>query len=197
LNNLKIGITGGIGAGKTLISTIFKNLGIPVYYADERAKFLMNRDEKLKNTILATFGPEAFQDGVLNREYLALNVFENKSNLQKLNRMVHPVVQEDYRQWCLQHSDNEYTLKEAALLFETGSYQELDQTILVYAPKTVRINRVLMRDSNRSVTDIENIIRNQMDEEEKRKRADHIIYNDNSQLVIPQVLDIHNRLKWS
>lgn len=189
-----IGITGGIGAGKTLISSIFKNLGIPVYYADERAKFLMNHDKKLIHEIIETFGPQAFLNGKLNRSYLANHVFDNKDKLELLNRMVHPAVGEDYRQWRKQYLDRPYTLKEAALLFETGSFHELDQTILVYAPLQLRIQRVILRDPLRTRTDIEKIVRNQMPEDEKKKLADHIIYNDDTQLVIPQVLKIHHLL---
>jgi dephospho-CoA kinase len=189
-----IGITGGIGAGKTLISSIFKNLGIPVYYADDRAKFLMNHDIKLIHEITETFGPQAFLNGKLNRPYLANHVFENKDKLEQLNRLVHPAVGEDYRQWRKQYLDRPYTLKEAALLFETGSFHELDQTILVYAPLPLRIQRVILRDPLRTKTDIEKIVRNQMPEDEKKKLADHVIYNDDTRLVIPQVLKIHHLL---
>jgi dephospho-CoA kinase len=192
--NLSIGVTGGIGAGKTLICSIFSNLGIPVYHSDDRAKFLMNHKKELKDDIRRTFGKEAFyQDGSLNRNYMAAHVFDDKTNLEKLNRMVHPAVQDDYRHWILKQSDTPYTLKEAALLFETGSYKDLDHTILVYAPLSVRINRILMRDPNRSRTDIEKIIQHQMDEEDKKKLADDIIYNDDSRLVIPQVLELHRQ----
>ena len=189
-----IGITGGIGAGKTLVSSIFKNLGIPVYYADDRAKFLMNHSKKLIHEITETFGPQAYLKGKLNRSYLANHVFENKDKLELLNRMVHPAVGEDYRQWRKQYQDRPYTLKEAALLFETGSFHELDQTILVYAPLPLRIQRVILRDPLRTKTDIEKIVRNQMPEDEKKKLADHIIHNDDKQLVIPQVLKIHHLL---
>ncbi len=192
-----IGITGGIGAGKTLISSIFKNFGIPVYNADDRAKFLMNHDQKLIYEITETFGPLAFLDGKLNRSYLANHVFEDKDKLERLNQLVHPAVGEDYRQWREQYQDQPYTLKEAALLFETGSYHELDQTILVFAPLPLRIQRVLLRDPHRTKADIEKIVENQMPEEEKKKLADHIIYNDDTRLVIPQVLKIHFLLNGS
>lgn len=192
---LDIGITGGIGAGKTLVSSIFKNLGIPVYEADERAKYLMNHDQKLIHAITKAFGPESFRNGTLNRTYLADHVFKNREKLKELNQLVHPVVGEDYRQWRKQFTDTPYTLKEAALLFETGSYHELDQTVLVYAPLPLRIQRVLLRDVHRTKSGVEKIIDNQMDEEEKRKLADYIIYNDDTKLVIPQVLKIHQQLK--
>jgi dephospho-CoA kinase len=190
----EIGITGGIGAGKTLISSIFKNLGIPVYYADDQAKFLMNHDKELIRKITQTFGKEALLDGKINRTYLADHVFGNDEKLDQLNRLVHPVVREDYRQWSEKHQDQPYKLKEAALLFETGSYLELDQTILVYSPLSLRIRRVLLRDAQRTKSDVEKIIEHQMPEEEKKKLADHIIYNDDTRLVIPQVLKIHRQL---
>jgi dephospho-CoA kinase len=191
----RIGITGGIGAGKTLISSVFMNLHIPVYHADDRAKFLMIHDEDLKKRIGEAFGPETFnKDGSLNRDYLAKNVFEDQLKLERLNQLVHPVVRKDYREWCKEYSDRPYTLKEAALLFETGSYLELDQTILVYAPLPLRIKRVLIRDPHRLKKDVEKIIRNQMNDEDKKRSADNIIYNDDSRLVIPQVLEIHQRL---
>lgn len=189
-----IGITGGIGAGKTIVSSIFKNLGIPVYNADERAKHLMNHDQKLIQDITRNFGPDTFRDGKLNRSYLADHVFDNKEKLEQLNQFVHPVVREDYRQWRKQFEDNPYTLKEAALLFETGSYHELDQTILVFAPLPLRIQRVLLRDIHRTKSDVEKIIKNQLAEEEKKNLADHIIYNDDTKMVIPQVLRIHQHL---
>jgi dephospho-CoA kinase len=194
-NTHRIGITGGIGAGKTLISSVFMNLGIPVYDADDRAKFLMIHDKHLKKKILETFGSEAFkQDGSLNRNYLARNVFDDQLKLEKLNQLVHPVVRKDYLDWCLEYPDKQYTLKEAALLFETGSYQELDRTILVYAPIPLRIKRVLIRDPHRTKKDIEKIIEHQMDDEHKQRIADFIVYNDDSTLVIPQVLEIHKQL---
>jgi dephospho-CoA kinase len=188
-----IGITGGIGAGKTLISSIFNNLGIPVYYADERAKFLMNHDEKLIREITEFFGPDTYLNGRLNRSYLSSHVFINRDKLDQLNELVHPAVREDYLQWRQNHLEMPYTLKEAALLFETGSYKELEQTILIYAPLPLRIERTLLRDPHRTKKDIEKIIDNQMPDEEKKKLADHIIYNDDTRLVIPQVLKIHHQ----
>ncbi|MBR9997826.1 MAG: dephospho-CoA kinase [Cyclobacteriaceae bacterium] len=191
---LNIGITGGIGAGKTLISLIFKNLGIPVYYADERARYLMNHDDNIAGKIREMFGTEAFLNGTLNRKYLAREVFSQAEKLEQLNRLVHPAVNRDYREWVSRQKNNPYCLKEAALLFETGSYRDLDQTILVYAPEHIRINRILMRDPYRLKEDVETIIRNQMDDEDKKKLADFIIFNDDDRLVIPQVLKIHKML---
>ena len=191
---LSIGITGGIGSGKTLISRIFRNLGIAVYYSDERARHLMNHDESLTGQILEMFGPETFIDGRLNREYLASEIFSRKEKLEKLNQLVHPVVQHDFREWKKLHADAPYCMKEAALLFESGSYRELDKTILVLAPEYLRIQRILLRDSHRSTTDVKKIMASQMSDEEKKKLADYIIINDDSRLVIPQAIKIHRLL---
>lgn len=191
---LSIGITGGIGSGKTLISQIFKNLGIAVYYSDDRARHLMNHDEALTGRIREMFGPESFFDGKLNREYLANEVFSRKEKLDMLNQLVHPVVQQDFREWKKLHEEEPYSMKEAALLFETGSYRELDKTILVLAPEHLRIQRILLRDPHRSTADVKKIMASQMPDEEKRKLADYIIYNDDNRLVIPQVLKLHRIL---
>ncbi len=191
---LKIGITGGIGAGKTTISRIFKVMRIPVYNADERAKDLMNQDHQLKMKIVQLFGSDAYRNGELNRKYLADLVFENANVLKTLNQLVHPIVRKDYHTWLTEHGTKEYTIKEAALLFETGSYKELDQIIFVYAPLPIRIDRILLRDEHRTRLDIEKIIHNQMNDHDKKKLADYTIYNDETKLVIPQVVKIHHQL---
>jgi dephospho-CoA kinase len=191
---LSIGITGGIGSGKTLISRIFRNLGIPVYYSDERARYLMNYEENLIMEIRKTFGPDSFLKGTLNREYLAKEVFGHKEKLEQLNQLVHPAVQQDFSIWQTRQKHAPYSLKEAALLFETGSYRELDRTILVIAPENLRIERILLRDPHRSDADVKKIIASQMADEDKRKLADYIILNDENKLVIPQVIKIHKSL---
>ena len=191
---LKIGITGGIGAGKSTISGIFKVLGIPVYNADVRAKHIMNHDSQLIQKIIENFGSDLYHNGELNRKKLAKLVFDDSNALERLNQLVHPAVRRDYEEWLDQYKNSDYTIKEAALLFESGSYKELDQTILVYAPLATRINRVLLRDENRSKMDIQNIINNQMNDNNKKKLADFTIINDDTTLVIPQVLKIHQLL---
>lgn len=194
-NPLQIGITGGIGSGKTLVSKIFACLGIPVYDADSHAKELMTTDGILVSQIKKEFGDLSYlNDGTLNRKYLSEVVFNNQEKLDVLNKLVHPRVGENYTQWVKSHSNKMYVLKEAALLFETGSYQALDKIIVVHAPEEVRIKRVMHRDG-RAEQQVREIIRKQMSEEEKLKRADFIIYNDESSLIIPQVLALHNRLQ--
>jgi dephospho-CoA kinase len=189
---LQIGITGGIGSGKSLVTRIFACLGVAAYDADSRAKAVMTTDGILITAIRKEFGGLSYlNDGSLNREYLAQHVFKDAERLEVLNKLVHPRVGEDYSRWLAEHQSDKYVLKEAALLFESGSYRLLDQVIVVYAPEEIRIARVLQRDPHRSEDQVRAIIRNQMSEEEKVSRADHVIANDESRLVIPQVLDLH------
>lgn len=194
LSNLKVGITGGIGSGKTTVCRIFETLGIPVYYADDRAKWLMNNDPTLKEAIRALFGPSAYTAaGELNRPYLAKAAFGNADLLQQLNALVHPAVWRDGEQWQEAHHDAPYTLKEAALLYESGGHQLLDRMIVVYAPTELRIRRVMRRDGV-DRADVEARIARQLPDEEKVRRADFVIYNDGEQLLVPQVWAIHRQL---
>ena len=189
---VQIGITGGIGSGKSLVCRIFHVLGVPVYDADSRAKKLMTTDGILINQIKKEFGTLSYyEDGTLNRELLGKNVFNNPEMLARLNSLVHPRVALDYSQWTQEQSGVKYCLKEAALLFEAGSYQSLDKIIVVAAPDELRIKRVLQRDRHRNRADVEKIINNQMPQEEKIKKADFVINNDETELVVPQVLKLH------
>lgn len=191
---LQVGITGGIGSGKSLICKIFGVLGVPVYDADYRAKNLMTTDGILIDQIKKEFGSLSYNEkGALNREYLSAAVFSEPARLEKLNSFVHPRVEVDYNQWVSANSRSKYVLKEAALLFEAGSYLKLDQIILVTAPQEIRIARVLVRDVHRTKEDIVKIIQNQMPEAEKELKANFIIRNDESELIVPQVLKLH---KW-
>ncbi|MCK6616956.1 MAG: dephospho-CoA kinase [Cyclobacteriaceae bacterium] len=189
---LQVGITGGIGSGKSLVCRIFGLLGVPVYDADSRAKSVMTSDGILIAAIKKEFGSLSYrQDGSLNNEYLAQAVFGNADRLSLLNSLVHPAVGADYSRWVEQHRNSRYIIKEAALLFEAGSYTALDKIVVVYAPEEVRIKRVLKRDPHRNRQQIINIIARQLSDEEKRKRADFVIVNDDTQLVIPQVIKLH------
>lgn len=185
-----IGITGGIGSGKTTVCGIFAELGIPVYYADERAKAVMVEDAGLMLAIREAFGDEAYVDGKLNRPFLAQRVFNSEEELSKLNGLVHPVVARDFAEWATAHSDRPYILKEAAILFESGAYRSVQETVMVTAPEEVRIQRVVKRDG---ITGAE--VRQRMDrqwpEARKAEMADHIILNDGNRLLIPQVLALH------
>lgn len=191
---LKVGITGGIGSGKTTVCKIFETLGIPVYYADDRAKWLMEHNEELVKGIKNLFGAEAYtSEGKLNRPYIAQIVFSEKDKLSSLNQLVHPAVGLDGIRWNEAQKGVPYTLKEAALIYESGSYQLLDKVITVFAPKDLRIQRVMARDQvDREA--VESRIAKQMSEEEKMERADYVIYNDGNQSLIKQVYKIHKNL---
>ena len=187
---LQIGITGGIGSGKSIVCRIFNVLGIPVYDADSRAKSIMTTDGILVSQIKKEFGVLSYHaDGTLNREHLA-EAFKDPKKLSVLNNLIHPRVAHDYLQW-VQDQQSPYILKEAALLFEAKSNLSLDKIIVVYAPEEVRVKRVLARDAHRNAKQVEEIMRNQMADEEKMKMADYVIVNDDSRLVITQVLELH------
>lgn len=191
---LLIGVTGGIGSGKSLVTKIFSSLKVPVYDADSRARILMNSDPFLKEQIKKEFGEKAYQEnGSINRDHLAATVFNNPEKLKKLNQLVHPRVQLDTEEWAKKNSDQKYLIKEAALLFESGSNKSLDKIIVVSASEEIRIQRVLVRDPKRTKEELTKIISNQMSEEKKIKLADFVIKNDDSELVIPQVLKLHER----
>lgn len=192
--HLKVGITGGIGAGKSIISKIFSVLGVPVYDADTRAKWLMNTDPGLITSVKGLFGEEAYQANQLNKVFIGNVAFSRPELLEKLNKLVHPRVNKDYLDWVDLHKSDPYSLKEAALLFESGSYLQLDSIIYVSAPEGLRIQRVLKRDTHRTEADISNIIERQWPEDKKLKLSDHQITNDGDSLVIPQVLKFHSLL---
>jgi dephospho-CoA kinase len=187
---LKIGITGGIGTGKSTICEIFALLGIPVYNADKAAKRLMATNEGLKKQLIATFGTVAFTStGDLDTTYIANKVFNEDIALKQLNALVHPAVLADFDQWCSQQQAP-YVLKEAALLIESGSYKQCDYTILVESPLEWRIQRLQNRD-NSSEAQIRARIANQWPDEEKAKLANFLILNDEKHLLIPQILALH------
>ena len=183
---LKVGITGGIGSGKTTIAKVFEVLGIPVYYADDEAKRLM------KEKIQYHFGKECYLDGKLNRKWLSNLVFNNDEKLSLLNRIVHPATILAAQVW-MQQQTTPYALKEAALIFETGSQQQLDYVIGVFTPVPMRIQRVIQRDGL-SREEVKNRMEKQMEETTKMRLCDFIITNDEQELVIPQVLAIHEIL---
>lgn len=186
---LKIGLTGGIGSGKSTVARIFTTLGIPVYYADDEAKRLMNTDAELKEKISSHFGKASYTSEGLDRKYLASIVFNDREKLDLLNSITHPVTIRDAQQW-MDKQTSPYVIKEAALLFESGAAETLDQVIGVYAPQHIRIKRVMERDGT-TVEEIMKRISRQIDEEMKMKLCDHVIINNDQKLVIPQVLDLH------
>ncbi|GAB3827166.1 dephospho-CoA kinase [Hymenobacter jeollabukensis] len=193
---LKIGITGGIGSGKTVVCRLFALLGVPVYDADTRAKWVMNHDPVLRASLEEAFGPDTYNEAGLNRAFLAQLAFNNPEQLARLNALVHPRVGHDFAAWATaqQHAGHAYVLKEAALLYESGSWQQLDRIITVYAPQPIREQRVLHRDPHRTAQDVLNIIGKQLSEEEKLRRADFVVRNDDAEPVLPQVLALHAQL---
>jgi dephospho-CoA kinase len=189
---LKIGLTGGIGSGKTTVAKIFEILGIPVYYSDDAAKRIMQEDQSLRAELLMAFGERTFENGILNRAYLAEIVFGNPEQLAVLNKLVHPRTIKDCDNW-MEKQTTSYAIKEAALIFETDVWRNLDVVIGVSAPYDFRLKRAMQRDQISKET-IESRMGKQMNEEEKMKRCDFIIYNDERLLLIPQVIDIHKKL---
>jgi dephospho-CoA kinase len=191
---LRIGITGGIGSGKSIASRLFQVLGVPIYDADSRARGLMEHDAELRQQLIAAFGPDTYDAaGRLNRPALAATVFRNPELLAQLNALVHPHVGTDFERWALaqQQAGHAYVLKEAALLFEAGSYKQLDRIITVFAPQPVREARVRRRDPHRSAVDVQAIMAKQLSEETKMQRADYVLTNDDAQPLLPQVLALH------
>jgi dephospho-CoA kinase len=185
---LKVGITGGIGSGKTHVTKMFKHYAtinskiIPVYYSDERSKYLLNHDLSLKDRIYEAFGKASYLNGELNSKYLASKVFSDPIELKKLNDIAHPAVENDFNIWCkgYQSKNIKYVLKESAILFESGLHRKMDKNILVYAPLEIRIKRIKNRDPQRTEEDILDILTRQMKESDKKNLADYIIANDES-----------------
>ncbi len=189
---LKIGLTGGMGSGKTTVSKIFSVLGIPVFYADDVAKNIMNEDAALRQNIINTFGIEAYVNNTLNRKYIANIVFNDRYKLDRLNALVHPVTLAAADKWFnLQTSP--YVIKEAALMFEAGAAAHLDYVIGVYAPQHLRLQRVMQRDSSTREQVLARM-NSQIDETIKMKLCDFVIINDERQAVLPQVLLLHQKL---
>ena len=190
---LKIGIAGNIGGGKTTVSKIFEILQVPVFYADDAAKKVMVEDQILIDELKTAFGTEAyFSDGELNRKHIADIVFNNEIQLNKLNAIVHPAVFRAFDEWAATIKNAPYAIKEAALLFESSSYKMCDYSIMVTAPLELRIRRVMAR-NGLTRQEIESRDARQFSEEKKTELADYVIRNDDTELVIPQVLELHRQ----
>lgn len=187
---LKVGLTGGIGSGKSVVTTIFKQLGVPVYDADKEARLLTETNEEIKIKIMSAFGKEFFKNNILDRPLLASAVFSDHEKLSKLNSIVHPYVKKHFEQWLTQQEKEKYIIKEAAILFESGSYKELDKIISVEAAAELRIARATMRD-NSSREKVLLVMKTQWSDEERKAQSDYVIVNDEQQLLIPQVLKVH------
>ena len=188
---LKIGLTGGIGSGKSSVAGIFNVLGIPVFDADTYAKLVMEKDDALATSIKNTFGEESYLEGKLNRAYIANLVFNDPFKLEQLNALVHPATIMEADSW-MQQQKTSYVIKEAALLFEAGSASHLDYVIGVYAPEHMRIKRVMKRD-NITAEQVMARMERQINEVIKMKLCDFVIVNNEQQLLIPQVLQLHEK----
>lgn len=180
-----VGVTGGIGSGKTFVCNLFAEKGVPIYITDIEAKRIMNLNAEVKNEIIKLFGSQAYINEVLNRTYISKLVFENKQLLNQLNAIVHPAVAQDFENWYIKNQ-KKLVIKESAILFETGAYKKCDATILVTAPMEVRIKRVMKRD-NIAKDLVEKRINNQWNDEKKMQLADYIIENFDKQNTIKQV----------
>jgi dephospho-CoA kinase len=190
---LKIGLTGGIGSGKTTVAKVFETLGIPVYYADDAARRLLNTNEELKEKMIHHFGDGVYIKGELNRKYLADIVFNNKEKLDLLNSLTHPITIQDAEEW-MNRQTAPYAIKEAALLFESGAAEKLDYIIGVYAPQHIRVKRVMDRD-HLSTEEVVKRISRQIDEEMKMKLCNFVITNNGQQLVLPQVMELDKKFR--
>lgn len=184
--SIKIGITGGIGSGKSVVSKLLQLMGVPVYIADVESKRLTETDPDIRAALISLLGDEVYQDGKLNRPLLASYIFGNKDNLTMVNGIIHPRIKDDFRRWAQSHSSYPIVGIEAAILIEAGFTEDVDQVVLVYAPQEIRLRRAVSRDAC-AAEQIQQRMRNQMPDEDKMAFAHHIIYNDDKQALIPQL----------
>ncbi len=187
-----LGLTGGIGSGKTTVAAMFHELGVPVYNADDEAKKLMNESPKIRTKLIEIFGVNAYSDGLLNRPYIAQLVFKDKEKLSALNQVVHPEVAAHYAAW-LSRQAHPYVLKEVAILFELGAEDQFDFILTVTAPKQIRLERVLLRD-DKSADEVLSIMNNQWDEDKKIQKSDFVIHNIDVQKAKIEVEKINNEI---
>ena len=188
---LQIGITGGIGSGKSVVCKLFSCLGIPVYNADSRAKWLTNHNPQIIESIIALLGSESYtKEGFYNTSYVSSLVFKNDDLLKKLNAIIHPVVMQDTTDWVESHARSPYVVKEAAIMNRAGDGNALDYVVVVEAPLELRVARILQRDK-RSEEEIRSIVKRQVSDDERKQVADFFIYNDEESALIPQVLKLH------
>jgi dephospho-CoA kinase len=190
---MKIGITGGIGSGKSTVCKVFNVLGVPIYNADENARRLMAEDESLVKKIKNLLGEDVYRNGRPDRTKIASLVFSNREKLEQLNALVHPVVGRDFLRWADSYKNHAYIIKEAAILFESGADKGLDAVIFVSAPKSLRVQRIIQRDG---VTEeqVKQRMKNQWPETKKKERARFTLVNDEKKMLLPQVIRLHNKL---
>lgn len=191
----RIGLTGGIGSGKSIIAKIFGTLDVPIYDSDKAAKELIHTNSQIKTSIVNLFGKEAYQNDIYNREFIARVVFKDADKLKVLNSIVHPVVREHFKKWSevQKGKGKSYCIKEAAILFESGAAKDLDAVIAVVAPADVRLKRVVKRDSLEA-KQVEQRMSNQLSTKELIEKSDYVIHNGDQDMIIPQILTIHSTL---
>ena len=189
-----VGITGGIGSGKTTVSNIFSHLGYKVYNSDERAKYLMQTNDKIIRKISGLLGDSAYSKGALEKTIIAQAIFNNKSLIEKINSIVHPETIKDFNSWVSENKDS-ILVKESALIYQSGSYKDLDEIILVEAKDEIRIERVLKRDKHRDKDEILKIIRSQKLKNKEDLNPDYILENNGEDMLLPKVIKIIEELK--
>lgn len=188
-----IGLTGGIGSGKSTVAKIFQALGAPVFIADDQAKRLLDEDDEVKEQLISLLGNEVLDEGRINRSYMAQRIFGDEQLLAKVNLIVHPAVGKVFRSWYQKHRDKPYVLREAAILFETNGHKDCDKVVVVTAPEELRLNRVIKR-SGESEEQVKLRMKRQFPQEYKDKLADFLIFNDGQKMLIPQVKAVHESL---
>ena len=190
---LKVGVTGGIGSGKSLVCKVFNCFGVPVYNADERAKLLYDIDTYLQSQIIELFGVDLYSEGKLNRKLLASIIFNDAKALVAVNALVHPAVEQDFKQWANKQNNTPYVIQEAAILFESGVHKIMDKTITISSPQSLRIKRASLRD-NVLPEEIKRRMDKQMTDEEREHLANYIIISNDIDPMLPQIIDIHRQL---
>jgi dephospho-CoA kinase len=187
---LKVAITGGIGSGKSIVCRVFQHLGVPVFFSDKEAKELVNRDPLIRSRLISHFGNDIYLDEGINRKLMASIIFNDPLALQTMNSIVHPVLKQKFYQWTRLQKGCKYVIMEVAILFESKSEKEFDKIITVYAPEDLKIKRSMHRD-NCTADEIKERMNNQYDDHFKMQHSDFVIVNDDSTLVLPQILKIH------
>lgn len=190
---LKVGITGGIGSGKSMVCAVLKEMGYPVYNSDEHAKTIMETSPEVRRQLIEVFGESAFANNQLNRSYLAQAIFNDPTKREQINAIVHPAVRADFQQWASEQTSS-IVFQESALLIETGGYRLLDFTVLVTAPEELRVQRVMKRDAAANENDVRSRINSQLSDDEKRKSAGFVIVNDERSMLVPQINELLKEL---
>jgi dephospho-CoA kinase len=190
---IKVGVTGGIGSGKSLICSVFSHLGIPVYTADDAAKILMDQDQEIRRGLTGIFGDNIYTDNRLNRLKLSGLIFDDPGLLAAVNRIVHPRVRQDFNEWCASFNEVPFIIQESAIIFESNASGLFDFIILVTAPEELRMQRVLSRPAM-TREKILRIMKNQLPEEEKVVRSHFVIHNDETTLILPHILSIYSEI---